>query len=151
MPDGFVPEPDSEEKTAEDLVDPLDALLSNVGPLNLPPIAPDGGFAPVAPLMPEPIPAATPENFVCLRGCRYYMETRMPAALGNTRGTFAQAPMQITRYCNRMPGYVVSLVDEVVSDCSEWHPYTAEELCLREAARSEVRFAHPEWFVGGKS
>lgn len=102
-------------------IDPLDAILR--GEPSPVPLAPNGGFNPQLPLLPERIPDATLENFVCLRGpCQYYMEMRMPAALGNTRGTFEKIPTQVNRFCHRMGGTYITLTDELVSACSEWDP-----------------------------
>lgn len=152
MSDPFEPEDPtelSEDDDQENLIDPLDALLRQHEPA---PIitGPDGGFVPQMALIPEPIPAATPQSFLCLRGpCRYYLERRYPAQVGNTKGTFDRPLVQIERHCHRMNAVATSLMDELVSECNEWHPYMAEEVSARDAAREAVKAAHPDWFTKG--
>ena len=136
---------DAPELSEEVSIDQLDAILEGESsPLN---IAPDGGFTPQLAMMPDPIPAALPQNFICLRGCRYYMETRMPAQLGNARGTFDKPPMQVNRFCHRMPGVYITLTDEIVSDCSAWDPQTSEEREDLYERRNMYRSTYPAEFA----
>lgn len=137
MANNFEPNFDQEPQDAESLVDPLDAILSqHVSPL---PIGPDGAFMPTNVVRPKPIPAATADTFICFRGpCRYYMEMRLIADVSNP-DVFDKDPIQIPRYCHRIPGHTINLMDEPgVPDCNEWYPYTAIELETRQNVRDAV-------------
>lgn len=137
-------DPDDHDPSDEMTVDALDAIIEGESsPVNL---APDGGFAPQVAMMPEPVPAALPENFICLRGCRYYMETRMPAQLGNARGTFDKPMVQVNRFCHRMPGVYITLTDEIVHDCSAWDPLTLDEYDDIAERRRIYQQNHPTEF-----
>lgn len=115
--------------------DPLDSLLAeDLQPL---PIGPDGGFNPTLPVQPEPIPEATPENMVCLRDCRYYMEVVSRFNAGNAKGTLGFQPRQINRFCKAIPGTDIDLTDELVSECSDWDPIPVDEVVAKSKRRQE--------------
>lgn len=104
----------------EDLVSPLDAVLRAPGVLGA---GPDGGLLPQGVGMPEPIPEATVENMICLRGpCRYYHEMVSVFQAGNPKGTLEQPMLQTNRSCTYVPGSCTDLVDECVTDCNNWDP-----------------------------
>lgn len=104
-----------------DKLDPLDSMLNDEEPGPLP-IGPDGGFVPQM-IQPEPIPAATAENMICLRGpCKYYLQIDSRFNAGNSKGTLDRVPVQKNRFCRAIPGTEVDLTDELVMDCSDWDP-----------------------------
>lgn len=114
----------------------------------LPPIAPDGGPAPQVPDLPDPIPAATEGNFICLRGpCRHYWEIELPFESGNPKGAFAElglrTPRQIARSCVCGPREM-ELTDNCVYACNRWDPLTPEETAARSARRDRYLAEHPE-------
>lgn len=105
----------------DDLVDPLDRLLAEDIPPAMPP-GPGGLFAP-APIQPEPIPEATPETMICLRGpCVHYVEIQTRFQAGNSKGTLDAVPVQKNRFCNVMAASEIDLTDEIVMDCNKWDP-----------------------------
>ena len=117
------------------LIEPLDAILS--APAQLP-ITPDGGIAPQGVGMPEPIPEATLESMICLRGpCRHYHEMTSKFPAGNPTGTLNGLPDQINRSCTYVPGSCTDLVDECISACNNWDPVDLEYTEAREARRVE--------------
>lgn len=64
-------------------------VYADIAPQPLPPIAPDGGIAPGTVGAPAPLPAATPQTFICLRGpCRHYHEIKIHLDVGNPAQTF---------------------------------------------------------------
>jgi hypothetical protein len=124
----------------------------------MPPIAPDGGIAPgygvgLAPA----VPAATPANFVCLRGpCRHYWEVHTFMASGNPSATWGEdglkdeagqpirQPRQINRSCLSAPGSEMELTDDTVYFCNRWDPMTPRELRRREKPQQRHLKMHPE-------
>jgi hypothetical protein len=107
----------------------------------LPPIAPDGGFAPGPVGIPPSVDAATPDNFICLRGpCRHYwqMETFMasgnpketwgPDGLKDERGAPLRVPRQLNRSCLAHPGTETELTEDCVYECNRWDPMTPREV-----------------------
>lgn len=61
----------------------------DIQPSPLPPIAPDGGFIAGSVAAPAPLPKATPENMICLRGpCRHLWQMRTHIVSGNSKLTF---------------------------------------------------------------
>ncbi|MCC7024578.1 MAG: hypothetical protein IT338_17255 [Thermomicrobiales bacterium] len=67
---------------------PID-VYANIDSAPLPPIAPDGGIAAGTVGAPAPLPEATPQTFICLRGpCRYYGELKVHLDIGNPAQTF---------------------------------------------------------------
>lgn len=125
---------DLDEENPENMIDPLDAILAQE-----PAVLPPGGFMPQIGMgMPPPIPRMTIENTMCLRDCKYYLEQVLHADLGNVEGTDGLARRQKARYCMRMPGTAIDLMDEgAVYECSEWTPYTDAEIDDREDARAQ--------------
>jgi hypothetical protein len=120
----------------DNLVDPLDALLAEEIP-PLPPQAPDGTFIP-SPVQPEPIPEATPETMVCLRGpCEHYVEIRSRFQHGNAVGTLEHEPVQINRFCKAIHGTDIDLTDELVHECNQWVPTSSLVLHGRKVLREE--------------
>ncbi len=109
---------------------------ANIEPADLPVIGPDGGFAPGAVGVPPSVPAATPENFVCLRGpCRHYWQRSTFMASGNPDSTWGEdglkdvdtgeplrEPRQIDRTCLAHPGTETELTEDTVYECSRWVP-----------------------------
>lgn len=138
-------EGDDIEEDDEALVAPLDRILKT-GVSDVP-MGP--GFVPQVPIESEPMEAFTPETALCLRGpCRFFMRRRMPADVGNARGTFDRPLMQTERYCHFLPTHVFDLTGEPpVKECSAWYPVDVEEDRLRESTRDRVRGEHPEWFA----
>ena len=136
---------------------PIDQY-QDIGLGPLPPIAPDGGFMPGGVGLPVPVPAATPANFVCLRGpCRHYWELETWMASGNPAETFGpdglrdpvtgrplRAPRQINRTCLVHPGTETELTEDCVSNCSRWDPLSPRELRKRLKARERYYRDHPE-------
>lgn len=113
----------------QNLIDPLDSLLSKVSD-DLPIGGnPSTGFAPTAGFMePYEQPAATPENFICLRGpCVHYWEQKMHLNVGNTRDVLDHAPMLVSRGCMKQPGYYYDLTDETIADCNQWMPQDPDQ------------------------
>lgn len=116
----------------------------------LPPMSPDGGVMPGAGLAPPaPVPAATPDNFVCLRGpCRYYWEIVTHLVSGNPKDTWdvedglkdqdgkpLEAPRQISRSCLVHPGGETELTDDVVYRCNRWDPLERSDVKAVEKRR----------------
>ena len=100
-------------------------------------MGPDGGFIPTLPVQPEPIPEATPDNMICLRDCRHYVEIVSRFNAGNAKGTLGFQPRQINRFCKAIAGTDIDLTDELVSDCSDWDPISAEEIVAKSKRRQE--------------
>lgn len=120
----------------DELDDPLNRLLADETDLAPTPIA--GGFVPVMPLEPEPIPEATPETMICLRGpCRHYMELQSMFQHGNTKGTLDHVPKQQNRFCRAIEGTDIDLTDEVVYECTEWDPLLKAETLARKVRRDQ--------------
>lgn len=120
-------------------------------------VGPDG--APVLGALgnPPPIPAATPANFVCLRGpCRHYWEFTSYMSSGNPAGTWGddglkddagnhiREPRQINRVCLAHPGTETELTEDCVFDCNRWDPLTPRELKRRDKRRSKHLKLHPD-------
>lgn len=109
-------------------------------------IAPDGGIAPGPIGTSAPVPAATPETFICLRGpCRHYwvMETFFES--GNPKETWdsevglkdadgkpVRQPHQITRSCLAHPGTIEELTEDAVFECNKFDPLSPRELKKRQ-------------------
>lgn len=119
----------------DDVNDPLNRLLADE--VDFAPTPGPNGFAPSLPMVPEPIPPATPETMVCLRGpCKHYMELQSMFQHGNTKGTLEHVPKQTNRFCRAIEGTDIDLTDELVYNCSEWEPLLKAETLLRETRRA---------------
>lgn len=94
---------------------------------------------------PTPIPPASPDTFVCLRGpCRYYWERQTFMASGNPAETWGpdglkdedgnpiRAPRQIDRTCTAHPGTETELTEDTVYACTRWDPLTQREIRARD-------------------
>lgn len=119
------------------LINPLDNILDqDFGPVPVggnSEVIPTGGFFDT-----EPLPAASEENFICLRGpCKFYMETTVRFNAGNTAGTLDHDPVLVRRGCMRISGYEIDLTDENVVDCSEWYPRSKDENKALKKARAQ--------------
>jgi hypothetical protein len=115
------------------LVDPLESLLETA-PAEMA-FGPDGGFAPQAVGLPAPIPEASTDTMVCLRGpCRHYYEVRQAFDAGNPVGSLEKLPVQYTRACFANPGSHIDLTDEAVFGCLHWDPQLDEERISRQRA-----------------
>lgn len=124
--------------------DPLDDILSaDLAPL---PVGPGGDFIPgIGNYEQEPLPPATPEHFVCLRGpCKHYMELRQNFPVGNSAGTLERLPVQISRSCLRLVGVEIELTDTTVRDCNQWDPTDDVLVQLRRTNREKFtkEFGH---------
>lgn len=109
--------------------------FKDVETMPVPPPAPDGGPNMMGYLgTPEPLPAADPDNFVCLRGpCRHYIEIHSFAEV-ETRG-LNHVPKQINRMCKVISGVEIDLTDDCVFHCSEWDPLDSVDVQARERRR----------------
>jgi hypothetical protein len=126
----------------KDQLDPLDAMLAfEPGPL--PPVAPDGGFAPQIAGPMEPIPDATIGNMLCFRNCKHFVQITVPFPHGNAKGTFQRIPVLFTRYCTITPS-PIDLTDEVVFDCTHWDPTSPADLDAVGKRRDDWYAAHPD-------
>lgn len=156
MPDNETPDDDADEKVRV----PLDTY-KNFQPGGLPPIAPDGGFVPGPIGNPAPVDAATPENFICLRGpCRHYWELKSFMASGNPQETWdpvlglkdpltgkpVTVPRQISRSCTAHPGTETDITEDCVYDCSRWSPLTEREVRKNPDNKRREKYLklHPE-------
>ena len=124
----------------------------------LPPIAPDGGFAPGPVGMPPGVDAATPANFMCLRGpCRHYWQIETFMASGNPKETWGpdglkdpdtglplRVPRQISRSCVANPGHETELTEDCVYDCNRWDPLSPREVRGRDKRAAKYLKLHPE-------
>jgi hypothetical protein len=129
---------------ADERIDPLDKLMAeDLDPVPPPAPGTDGlPFPTGMNFLPEPIPEATPENLVCLRGpCRHYVEITTRFQSGNTKGTLDHVPRQINRYCNVLQSEHIDLTDEAVLDCSHWYPESEDLIQVRKKAREEYAAA----------
>ena len=136
--------PSRDEAPENAIINPMDAFLdTDFGPT---PVAPSGSFVPaVAVYETEPIPEATEENFICLRGpCRYYLEMRPVFQAGNTKGSLETRLIQAYRTCGRITGYELQLTDECMHDCSDWDPLSKEETDAREERRRKNYWDRPD-------
>lgn len=114
------------------------------------PLGPDGrpdGSAGIG--APTPIPPATVDNFVCLRGpCRYYWELVTHVETGNPAETWEalglEPPRQINRVCLVNPGHETELTDDNVYACNRWDPEDGDQWRERERRRELWYSAHPE-------
>ena len=135
---------------------PMDQYAS-VEPAPLPPIGPDGAPMLLALGNPSPVPAATPQNFVCLRGpCRFYWELHTFMGAGNPAGTWGEdglkdedghrirEPRQINRACLAHPGTETELTEDCVFECNKWDPLTPREVKRIDKRRSRYFKLHPE-------
>lgn len=125
-----------EDKESKGLGDRYQDIQPSPGPVPGPdgmPTMPTGFLG-----SPDPIPAATPENFLCLRGpCRFYLEFHSMADV-EVRG-LDHAPKQINRYCTVIQGDSVELTDECITACNAWDPMQPVELRAREERRNIFR------------
>lgn len=126
---GAINVPDPRDTGADDdsLIDALDNAISIEHP---------GGFQPtqLGVGMPPPIPEATEENMVCLRGpCRHLYQADQYFAAGNPAGTPGVERVMTTRFCLLPKGEPIDLTDECVYKCSHWDPSPDEELETRRA------------------
>jgi hypothetical protein len=102
--------------------------FKDVEPAPMPPLAPDGGVVPGAGIAPpSAAPAATPENFICLRGpCRHHWKIETTSSAGNPEGTFealgVREPRQIHYICLVHPGLETDLTDDCAYTCTRWDP-----------------------------
>lgn len=123
------------------LIDPLDNLLQKVGDdFSPPPMDPTNpvGFMPGGYAEPYAQPAATEENFICLRGpCVHYWEQKMFLNVGNTQDVLDHAPILVSRGCMRQAGYYYDLTDETIGDCNQWEPRDPEEIALQNQRREK--------------
>ena len=113
-------------------------------PGSLPPevtLPPSMGGVPRKPLAPSiPLPPATPEHFVCLRGpCKFYLEIGSPSDVENR--TLGYLPVQTSRYCRAIAGAILSLDDDAVFACSEWDPRMEDYSLVQR--RIDYLKAHP--------
>lgn len=132
-------------RNTERTIDPMDAILdADFGPL---PIGPTGDFRPMGDITPEPLPPATPDNFVCLRGpCRHYLQITQNFPIGNAAGTLERLPVQVVRSCMRISGMEVDLTDATIRDCNQWHPEDESLVQLRNTKREEWKTQNnKEW------
>lgn len=131
--------------------------FAGIEPSPMPPIAPDGGFMAGPIGAPPPIPPATPETFVCLRGpCRHYWELVSHMESGNPANTWGEGglvdeagaviaqPRAISRTCVANPGFETDLTDDNVYDCNRWDPMSERELKKLERRRSKYLRLHPD-------
>jgi hypothetical protein len=82
----------------------------------------------------RPIPAATPENFVCLRGpCVRYLEITSTADVNAP--TLGRDPIQLNRYCRAIPGVEIDLTEDAVFACSDWDPVAPKVLEALQSRR----------------
>lgn len=92
-----------------------------------------------------PIPPASPDTFVCLRGpCRHYWELVTFMASGNPAETWGpdglkdddgnpiRMPRQINRTCLAHPGTETELTEDTVYACNRWDPLTPREVRARD-------------------
>lgn len=130
---------------------PIDQY-SHIEPGGLPPIAPDGGFAPGPIGTPPAVDAATPQNFICLRGpCRHYWQIETFVASGNPSSTWGEGglvdpdtgkplrvPRQLNRSCLAHSGTETELTEDCVYNCNRWDPLTPRE--LRATAKRTAKY-----------
>lgn len=119
-------------------LDPFDALLDD-DELVPAAIGPGGVFAPNL-LQSEPLPEATEDTLVCLRGpCRHYLEIHQRVDSGNTVDTPGMPEkgfVQINRYCT-YPATDIDLMDTCIYHCNTWDPQDSNdpEYIAREMRR----------------
>jgi hypothetical protein len=111
--------------------------------------AADGGIAPGTVGELSNVPAATPRNFVCLRGpCRHYWQIETFFGAGNPVGTWEELglrePRQISRSCLVHPGTETEVTEDCVFGCNLWDPLSPREARKREKRRE----AHYRRFPG---
>lgn len=117
--------------------DPLDTLLEEeiASPIGA---NAGSGAMPGRSLFATPIPDASPDSMVCLRGpCEHYVQITQRLKHGNTEGTFApgEEPALTTRFCGYFAADPIDLTDEVVWDCSEWCPRDPADVAERKRIR----------------
>lgn len=127
------------------------SVYKNWEPGPLPPIATDGGFDPkfAAVNVPDALPAATPENMICLRGpCRNYWTLVTNFGAGNPKGTFQElnlpVPRQHHHICTLIDGMETDLTEDVCYDCNRWDPLIAADLEDLEKRRATYLQNQPE-------
>lgn len=124
-----------EVRRPEDKKSLIGERMSSEEPGGMLPVAPDGGILQSKPVEQlRPIPAATPENFVCLRGpCVRYLEI---VSLSDVNApTLGRDPIQLNRYCRAIPGIEIDLTEDAVSACSDWDPIAPKLLEALQARR----------------
>jgi len=113
-----------------------------------PPIGTDGGIAPSHGVAgPPPLPAATPENFICMRGpCKHHVHLQTVADYGNPSGTFApgEEPRQHTYLCVAFPGIEIDFTEDCCFACNRWEPMLPIERNRIKSRRARFRKDHPE-------
>lgn len=113
------------------------------------PVGPDGNPTPGVVGLPDPLPPATPEHWICLRGpCRHYMRMVGVAELGNPEGTFEKdaIPRQHYHWCLGIPGQYTDMGEDMIFECNRWDPVDedAPEHLARERRRSKYLQLHPD-------
>lgn len=106
--------------------------------------------------MASSVPAATPENFICLRGpCRHYWQTESYLDSGNPDGTFdgpnglkdadgnpIRKPRQIGRACTvAVPE--TELTEGLIYDCNRWDPLLPSDTKDRAKRVEKFYRIHP--------
>ncbi len=121
----------------------LGERMSSEEPGPMLPVAPDGGILQSHAIdQLRPIPSATPENFVCLRGpCMFYLEIASGADVNAP--TLERDPIQINRYCRAIPGIEVDLTEDNVFACNAWDPEAPKAVEARETRRINYLNSHP--------
>lgn len=106
-------------------------------------VAPDGGILQSQAVEQlRPVPAATPENFVCLRGpCVHYLEIISIADVNAP--TLKRDPVQLNRFCRAIPGIELDLTEDCVFRCSDWDPTAPKVLHALQARREEYLNNNP--------
>lgn len=124
----------------EDPIELMESLLSSDGAGGpLPPMAPDGGFAPSIAAEPAPIPEASIETSICLCGpCRHYIEMVSWFPSGNTEGSPGYDARELVRYCDRLRSAHISLSEELVFTCNAWDPIDEQEVEKRAKLQDKL-------------
>jgi hypothetical protein len=148
-----IDKPDDDEKR----FCPAEALTKDFEPSPLPPIAPDGGFAPGIP-PPAPTPEATEDNMICLRGpCRHFHTMVTTAGEGNPEGwtdnledidgniVSISEPRMHHMLCWVQPGVEIELTGDCVFDCSRWEPLLPRDTKALTYRRNAYFEDHPEY------
>jgi hypothetical protein len=113
------------------------------------PVGSDGTPKPAGPVgNPEPLPDATPDNWICLRGpCRHYMRIVEAGEFGNTAGTFEadEQPRQVNHWCDAINGSYTDMGNNIVFECNRWDPLDDDEpeVMARERRRSKYLKLYP--------
>ncbi len=106
------------------------------------PRSPDGGIAPSYLAKEVLLPDATPENFVCLRNCRHFLQT---VSISDVYApTLSRRPVQLMRLCTAAPGVRVELDDDAILSCTSWDPLETDVIAARNSRRLAYFTDHPE-------